>query len=297
MPRRVPAPPAKGTRHPGAGRVKGTPNRISVEARLLASQLVNDVAYQMRLRRDFQLRRVHPTIESLLWQYHLGKPRQPVDITATLDTRRDDERRALLALDVRELEALAAESQALMDRALALGRRSQPQDVVVTDYLLEVSEETLGKSGGSDNTPYVNQPADLENVAVTHGSDATSADLPAPHLQRTITRHTRDDDARDRSIDAPPAGEPLDPATTPTAARDDDDDLDPPHPLDRAGAGDEPDHGGGGGPASCTSRSRERGLRAEGPRRVGGVPAGGDLGTGGGLARREGAPDRGADDA
>src|SRR5215467_8477591 len=80
MPHRVPPPPPKGTKHPGAGRAKGTPNKISVEVKALVGQLVNDPAYQYRLRHDFRLRRVHPTIEAMIWTYHLGKPKQQIEL-------------------------------------------------------------------------------------------------------------------------------------------------------------------------------------------------------------------------
>ena len=111
-------------RHPGAGRKKGQINRITVEARTLVSQLVGNPNYQHKLRRDFELRKVHPTIESLVWQYHLGKPTQPVNIQGGLsidiDARLDEERRVFASLDIADLEQLAAESQALVDRAFQL---------------------------------------------------------------------------------------------------------------------------------------------------------------------------------
>ena len=124
MPRTPPPIWPKGTRPPNSGRKPGTPNRISVEVKQLVSQLVNDVAYQHQLRRDFRRRKVHPTIEALIWSYHLGRPTQPIAVTASVhvDARLDEERRVFAMLDVSDLEQLAAESQALVDRALALGR-------------------------------------------------------------------------------------------------------------------------------------------------------------------------------
>ena len=65
MPKKPPPIWPKGTRPPNSGRKKGVPNKISAEARTLASQLVNDVIYQTKLRDDFRRRRVHPTIEAL----------------------------------------------------------------------------------------------------------------------------------------------------------------------------------------------------------------------------------------
>ena len=126
MPRKPPPAPAKGTRHPGAGRVRGQPNKISVEARVLASQLVNDTAYQFRLRQDFRRRRVHPTIESLIWAYHLGKPVAPIAVSGALaldvNARLEEERRVFASLDLADLEQLAAESQAMVDRAYQLAK-------------------------------------------------------------------------------------------------------------------------------------------------------------------------------
>src|SRR5215203_4872971 len=97
MPAKPPPAPPKGTRHPGAGRKPGTPNRITVEARTLVSELVGNPNYQRKLRIDFERRKVHPTIESLIWTYHLGKPTQPIamsgglalDVTALLAEARE----------------------------------------------------------------------------------------------------------------------------------------------------------------------------------------------------------------
>lgn len=168
MPRNIVTPPVKGTRIPGSGRKKGQPNRISVEVKTLVGQLVNDVAYQQRLREDFRRRRVHPTIESLIWQYHLGKPKQTIDLdlTATLDVRGriEDERRAFAMLDLAEMEQLAADSQALVDRAFALSRSRMdaptPQDVVVDVIGEDEPSKTLGNSAGSDNPCFVNSTVD-----------------------------------------------------------------------------------------------------------------------------------------
>jgi len=100
------------------------PNRITAESRQLVSQLVHDPAYQRRLREDFRRRKVHPTIEALIWNHHLGKPKQTLDLTATVEVnaRLEEEKRVFATLDVADLEQLAAESQALVDRALTLSR-------------------------------------------------------------------------------------------------------------------------------------------------------------------------------
>lgn len=159
MPRFVPAPPPKGTRHPGAGRKPGQPNKISVEARELASQLINDPVYQHKLREDFKLRRVHPTIESMLWAYHLGKPKAQLDVslTGSIDVfaQIEQERQAFAMLDLGQMAAFAAESQAMTDRLLAASRaqlgEDTPQDVVVEGQTPDMESKTLGKVAESDN--------------------------------------------------------------------------------------------------------------------------------------------------
>jgi hypothetical protein len=124
MPKKPPPVWPKGTRPPNSGRVRGTPNRISVEVKTLVAQLMTDVAYQHKLRDDFRRRKVHPTIEALIWTYHLGKPRQTIDVMASVDVaaRLEDERRIFAQLDIADLDQLAAESQALVDRAFAMVR-------------------------------------------------------------------------------------------------------------------------------------------------------------------------------
>lgn len=126
MPKKPPPVWPKGTRPPNSGRKKGVPNKISVEARTLASQLVNDVIYQAKLRDDFRRRRVHPTIEALIWSYHLGKPTQSIAVSGSMafdvQARLAEERRVFAALDIHDLEELAAESQALVDKAFAMVR-------------------------------------------------------------------------------------------------------------------------------------------------------------------------------
>jgi hypothetical protein len=100
------------------------PNRVSVELKQLVARLVNDVAYQHKLRDDFRRRKVPPAVEVLIWNYHLGKPPQTIEMNATVDmsARIEEERRIFAALDLTDLEQLASESQRLVDRALQLSR-------------------------------------------------------------------------------------------------------------------------------------------------------------------------------
>lgn len=89
MPRKPTPPPPAGQRMPGSGRRKETPNRVSVAAREFAATLVNDPQYQHRLRQDFITRRVHPSVEAMIW----GPPGQADRSRGTI-SRREDERKA-----------------------------------------------------------------------------------------------------------------------------------------------------------------------------------------------------------
>jgi hypothetical protein len=124
MPRKPPPPHPKGApRTPGSGR-KGTPNRKTIEIRGLMAALVDDIEYQHKLREDFSHRRIHPSIEALVWAYVVGKPKEKLEVIAevTMNEKLAAERELLRQLSLPELEALAAESQALMDRALGMAR-------------------------------------------------------------------------------------------------------------------------------------------------------------------------------
>ena len=163
----------KGSRYPGSGVKKGYIRPVSIEARQLVSEMVNDPGYQARLRRDFALRRLHPTIEALVWAYAIGKPKQDIQISGTLDinARIEEERRIFAQLDLPELEALALRSQALIDEATATVKARNggelPQDVVVEAIALETPAESLGFSAGSDNTSYVNPAESSDESTLT----------------------------------------------------------------------------------------------------------------------------------
>jgi hypothetical protein len=111
--------------HDRIGTKKGTPNRKTIELRALMAALVDDLEYRSRLREDFRKRRVHPPTEALVWAYAVGKPTEKIEMSASVsvDERLAAEREMLRTLSVPELEALAAESQALVDRALSMAKR------------------------------------------------------------------------------------------------------------------------------------------------------------------------------
>ena len=90
--------------------------------RELMTSLCHDVDYQYRLRADFRRRRVHPAIESLVWAHTVGKPAERVQLSAdvTMSQKLDQERELFRKLSLDQLEQLAAESQALVDKAMAM---------------------------------------------------------------------------------------------------------------------------------------------------------------------------------
>ena len=122
--RRPPPPHPRGTpRTPGSGRKRGTPNRKTVELRQLMGALAGDVDYQERFSRAFRRRRLHPSTEKRVWEYAIGKPKEQIEMSATLsmDARLAAERELFARWTSTQLEELAAESQALVDRAAAHG--------------------------------------------------------------------------------------------------------------------------------------------------------------------------------
>jgi hypothetical protein len=137
MPRKPPPPHPKGApRTPGSGRKKGTPNRRTIELRELMAALLDDVEYQHRLRDDFRKRRVHPSTEVRVWEYIVGKPKETIEVSAdvTMNEKLAEERELLRKLSLPELEALAAESQALVDKALAMAQGHGLKPAATTSY-------------------------------------------------------------------------------------------------------------------------------------------------------------------
>src|SRR5712671_884716 len=67
------------------GRKKGTPNKVTTEAKLAANALVDDPIYLKKLGVDFRARRVHPSIEAMFWHYAKGKPVERTEVGAPGD--------------------------------------------------------------------------------------------------------------------------------------------------------------------------------------------------------------------
>ena len=66
---------------PRCGRPKGCPNKVTVEARQAATELVDDPEYRAKLLQDLRDRRLAPAIEQMLWYYSKGKPKETVEHT------------------------------------------------------------------------------------------------------------------------------------------------------------------------------------------------------------------------
>jgi hypothetical protein len=121
--RRPPPPHRRGEpKTPGSGRRRGSLNRRTVELRALMTALAGDVDYQYRLRQDFRRRRVHPSIEALVWAHTIGKPPERVQLSAdlTMNQKLAEECAVFARLDVSQMEELVAASQALIDRMMEM---------------------------------------------------------------------------------------------------------------------------------------------------------------------------------
>jgi hypothetical protein len=80
-----PALPAKRRRGiAGPGRPKGTLNKVTVEARAAAAQIIDDPIYRQTLLDRAQTGQLPPAIEVLMWHYAKGKPREQEPMPGTV---------------------------------------------------------------------------------------------------------------------------------------------------------------------------------------------------------------------
>lgn len=75
---------------PGPGRPKGVPNKITQEIREIARGLLSSEKYLNVLIRRLESGDLSPQMETLLWQYGYGKPKDTVEITITDQTKLTD---------------------------------------------------------------------------------------------------------------------------------------------------------------------------------------------------------------
>lgn len=66
---------------PRAGRPKGTLNKATVEVREMARGLVESDEYVASVRVRVQLGTLPPAVETMLWHYAYGKPKELVELT------------------------------------------------------------------------------------------------------------------------------------------------------------------------------------------------------------------------
>lgn len=62
------------------GRKAGIPNKVTVEAREAAAQMVDDPAYREALKARLIEGRCPPAVETMLWYYAKGKPKETLAI-------------------------------------------------------------------------------------------------------------------------------------------------------------------------------------------------------------------------
>lgn len=70
------------------GRTKGTPNKVTQEVRTLAQNLLQRPAYVQKLQHDIDARKLHPAVETMLWHYAYGKPKETVQVEGGLEVLR-----------------------------------------------------------------------------------------------------------------------------------------------------------------------------------------------------------------
>ncbi len=83
------APPKKDTRfkkgHKQGGRPKGSQNRVTKEVREMTRALVDDPEYQETLRNRLLTGDLPAGMETMIWYYAFGKPKDRVELTGADD--------------------------------------------------------------------------------------------------------------------------------------------------------------------------------------------------------------------
>ena len=63
------------------GRRKGTPNKVTAEARAVCAAILDDPTYRTNLTARARAGTLAPAVEAMLWHYAFGKPRNSLDVT------------------------------------------------------------------------------------------------------------------------------------------------------------------------------------------------------------------------
>lgn len=61
------------------GRIKGTPNKTTTDIAQCCRDLVDDVKYRASLKTRLDSGQLAPALESMLWHYAHGKPKEHVE--------------------------------------------------------------------------------------------------------------------------------------------------------------------------------------------------------------------------
>jgi hypothetical protein len=124
MARKPPPPPRrkKGTPKSG-GRKKGTPNKATVEAKAACAEIVDNPRYRKKLLAKACKGTLPPAVETMLWHYAKGKPKETVALEGDLDVSvglRAAFAAEAYALPLKVLEQAQAELKASNARIAAL---------------------------------------------------------------------------------------------------------------------------------------------------------------------------------
>jgi hypothetical protein len=70
-----------GLKRGGPGRKPGVPNKVTQEVKAVASRLVDDPDYLASLERRLKRGKCAPAVETMLWHYAKGKPKDQLEVT------------------------------------------------------------------------------------------------------------------------------------------------------------------------------------------------------------------------
>jgi len=63
------------------GRRKGTPNKVTTEAKAVCAAILDDPTYRTNLTARARAGTLAPAVEVMLWHYAFGKPKDSLDVT------------------------------------------------------------------------------------------------------------------------------------------------------------------------------------------------------------------------